>query len=106
MHNIERITNESLSDVLIDMKERHTEMLKWSKEGQNNIGGIFGAAQNAMGETEVDTEKLTPMLERLIAHGDVFYSTHPSCSHTEGRKEYGDVARHSYKVYSRNWFLR
>lgn len=80
MDTAERITKENIGKIAARMSARHEEMMRWSRENQNELGGVFGAIQKAMGEPEVPAG-IPDRLDPLLAYDKLFFSELPTCEH-------------------------
>lgn len=72
-----RINKDNVKAVCASMRERHDEMLNWSRKNSNELGGMFGQFQKAMGDTDVPQE-VDAYLGELAESGEVFYVGTPT----------------------------
>lgn len=77
---MERITRENIESIKAKMIDRHSSMMAWSKENQNELGGLFGMFQKAMGDPEILAE-MSEAIQPLLVHDELFFSELPTCSH-------------------------
>lgn len=80
MDTVERITKDNVEDIVVRMLARHGSMMAWSKENQNELGGVFGAFQKAMGNPEIPSQTID-YLQPLLAYDELFFSELPTFEH-------------------------
>lgn len=87
-----KIDQSNVKAAYASMRERHDEMLNWSRKNSNELGGMFGAFQKAMGETDVPQE-IETYLGALAEHGEVFYVGMPTFLADDSDLAYSTVRR-------------